>query len=110
MLILPFDLCGSYEELEKAAAAADSAFGGSGVDYLIHNAGASQHAMAEDVSSPVTDQMFQLNTVGPIKLARAALTHMLQRRKGRMVVIASMAAKVPTPGQAVYSGERKGSV
>ena len=70
--------------------------------------GASQHAMAEDISAGVTDQMFALNTIGPIKLARAALVHMLRRKRGRMVVIASMAAKVPTPGQAVYSGESRG--
>ena len=142
VLVLPFDLCGSFDTLEKAASTADSAFGAAGVDYLIHNAGqasklcqscypvlwtwtrkadastetfslpyftiyegASQHAMAEDVSAEVTDRMFELNTLGPIKLARAALSHMLRRKKGRMVVIASMAAKVPSPGQAVYSGK-----
>lgn len=37
--ILPFDLLADYSELEKAAAAADAAFGGKGIDYLIHNAG-----------------------------------------------------------------------
>ena len=57
------------------------------------------------MSSEVTDRMFELNTLGPIKLARAALSHMLRRKKGRMVVIASMAAKVPSPGQAIYSGK-----
>jgi short-subunit dehydrogenase len=61
--------------------------------------------MAEDVSYSVTDQMFDLNTLGPIKLTKAALPHLLSRKKGRIVVIASMAAKVPTPGQAIYSGE-----
>lgn len=70
-------------------------------------AGASQHAMAEDVTASVTDQMFALNTIGPIKLTRAALPHMLRRQRGRLVVIASMAAKVPTPGQAIYSGETR---
>ena len=39
VLVLPFDLCGDYTELEQAAATADAAFGGAGVDYLIHNAG-----------------------------------------------------------------------
>lgn len=39
-LVVPFDLCAPYEELEKAAAAADAAFGGAGIDYLVHNAGA----------------------------------------------------------------------
>jgi NAD(P)-dependent dehydrogenase (short-subunit alcohol dehydrogenase family) len=38
-MVLPFDLCGNSEELQKAAAEADEAFEGAGVDYLIHNAG-----------------------------------------------------------------------
>lgn len=39
VVVLPFDLCSDYMELEKAAAAADQAFEGAGIDYLIHNAG-----------------------------------------------------------------------
>eukprot|EP00955_Chlamydomonas_euryale_P085145 364058-Chlamydomonas_euryale.AAC.7 len=66
--------------------------------------GASQHALAEDITTPIMEQMFALNTLGPIKLTRAALPYMLRRGKGRFVVIASMAAKVPSPGQAVYTG------
>lgn len=38
-VVLPFDLCGSYADLERAAAAADAAFDGAGVDFLVHNAG-----------------------------------------------------------------------
>ena len=38
--VVPFDLCGSYEDIEKAAKKADEAYGG--VDYLIHNAGGSR--------------------------------------------------------------------
>jgi short-subunit dehydrogenase len=102
--VLPLDLCGPYAGLEAAAAAADAAFGGSGVDYLVHNAGASQSALASEVSPGVTDAMFGVNTLGPIKLTRAALPSLLSRNKGRIVVVASMAAKVPSPGQAVYSG------
>lgn len=39
VLVLPFDLMDSAEKLEAAAKAADEAFGGAGVDFLIHNAG-----------------------------------------------------------------------
>lgn len=39
-LVLPFDVTGPPAALEAAAAAADAAFGGLGVDYLFHNAGA----------------------------------------------------------------------
>ena len=69
-------------------------------------AGASQHAAVEEVSTKVADEMFQLNVLGPIALTRAALPFLLSRRKGRLVVVSSMAAAVPAPGQAVYSGTK----
>lgn len=34
------DLTSPYAELQAAAALADGAFGGAGIDYLVHNAGA----------------------------------------------------------------------
>ena len=37
--MLPLDLCAPFAELHVAAAQADTAFGGAGVDYLVHNAG-----------------------------------------------------------------------
>ena len=69
-------------------------------------AGASQHAAVEEVSTEVADEMFRLNVLGPIALTRAALPFLLSRRKGRLVVVSSMAAAVPAPGQAVYSGTK----
>lgn len=46
VLVLPFDLMDSTEKLQAVAKAADEAFGGAGIDYLIHNAGAqSRHGM-----------------------------------------------------------------
>ena len=39
ILLLPLDLVGPPEGLEAAARAAWAAFGGAGVDYLVHNAG-----------------------------------------------------------------------
>ena len=92
-------------------------------------AGASQHALAEDTTPEVTHKLFQLNTLAPITLTQALLPHILlplhqqgdphgdpqgkqhtQVQEGSMqggchiVVVGSMAGKVPSPGQAVYSG------
>jgi short-subunit dehydrogenase len=67
-------------------------------------AGASMSALAAEVRPGVTDALFGVNTLGPIKLTAAVLPAMLARRKGRLVVVASMAARVPSPGQCVYSG------
>ena len=100
-------------------------------------AGASQHALAEDTTSEVTQKLFQLNTLAPINLTQALLPYILQplhnpggptaeaqqHQQGQVpaggsddglqggvpggchiVVVGSMAGKVPSPGQAVYSG------
>ncbi|GLC37615.1 hypothetical protein PLESTB_001667600 [Pleodorina starrii] len=106
VLVLPFDLCSDYAELENAAAAADAAFGSAGVDFLVHNAGASQHALASETTAGVTDELMQLNAIGPIKLTRAVLPYMLQRNRGRIVVVGSMSSKLPSPGQAVYAAAK----
>lgn len=60
----------------------------------------------EEVSAEVADKMFQLNVLGPIALTRAALPFLLSRRHCRIVVVSSMAAVVPAPGQAIYSGTK----
>ena len=70
--------------------------------------GASQSAAAEECSAEMTHQIFALNTLGPILLTRALLPHMLARRRGRFVVIASMASKVPSPGQSLYAATKQG--
>ena len=74
-------------------------------EFWLH-AGASQHAAVEEVSAEVADKMFQLNVLGPIALTRAALPFLLSRRHCRIVVVSSMAAVVPAPGQAIYSGTK----
>lgn len=60
----------------------------------------------EEVSGKVAESMFQLNVLGPIALTRAALPFLLSRGHCRIVVVSSMAAVVPAPGQAVYSGTK----
>ena len=67
-------------------------------------AGASQHAAVEESSTKVAHEMFRLNVLGPISLTRAALPFLLSRRKGKLMVVSSMAAMVPAPGQAVCFG------
>ena len=54
----------------------------------------------------MAEQMFQLNVLGPIALTRAALPFLLSRGHCRIVVVSSMAAAVPAPGQALYSGTK----
>ena len=108
VVLLPLDLTGPADALDQAAEQAFSAFNSAGVDYVIHNAGASQHAAAEDTSHEVATSLINLNLLGPINLAKATLPLMLQRGSGRQVVVASMSAVVPSPGQAVYAAAKSG--
>ncbi|KAI7846257.1 hypothetical protein COHA_000237 [Chlorella ohadii] len=110
VVLLPLDLVGDSAGLEAAAKAAFAAFDGAGVDYVVHNAGkcASQHAAAEDTSPEVAAALLNLNLEGPLGLARATLPHMVGQGRGQHVIVASMSAVVPSPGQAVYAAAKAG--
>lgn len=124
VVIVPLDLASaSQAEFERAAADADAAFGGQGVDVLLHVAGGSQHSLAPETSDAVTRAVFALNAEGPIKLTRAALPYLMGQKGGkagasgsgeqqqpkrerRIVAVCSAAALCPSPGEAVYSGAK----
>lgn len=105
-MLLPLDLVGPAEGVDAAARQAFAAFGP--VDYIVHNAGASQHAAAEETSHEVAAALLQLNLQGPITLAQATLPLMLAQGRGQHVVVASMSAVVPSPGQSVYAAAKSG--
>jgi dehydrogenase/reductase SDR family member 7 len=106
--LVQLDLLGSADAIETAAASAYAAFDGAGVDYIIHNAGASQHAVAEETTPEVATALINLNLLGPISIARATLPRMLAARRGRHVIVASMSAVVPSPGQSAYAAAKAG--
>jgi dehydrogenase/reductase SDR family protein 7 len=108
VLLLPLDVTGGAEALQAGADAAFAAFGGAGVDVLVHVAGASQHAAAEETSAEVAAALLAVNLTGPLGLARAALPAMLRAGRGRQVVVTSMSSVVPSPGQAVYAAAKAG--
>jgi dehydrogenase/reductase SDR family member 7 len=58
--------------------------------------------LAEETTQAIGEQVMRLNAGGCIAVGRALLRHMLGRQHGHLVPIASMAARVPSPGQAEY--------
>ncbi|KAI8102485.1 hypothetical protein M9435_006085 [Picochlorum sp. BPE23] len=102
--VLPFDITDSYARIEKVAEEAFAAFGH--VDYIVYNAGASQHGPVEETSHEVAEMLLRMNVMGQMAVARASLPYMLERQAGHHVVIASMASAVPSPGQAVYAAAK----
>ena len=80
------------------------------VDVLVNNAG-------WDVFKPFTrtepaqwERLIAINLVGALHLHHAVLPGMMERRKGRIVNIASDAARVGSSGEAVYAACKGGIV
>lgn len=89
IVILPLDITGAYSEIEAAARKSFAAFDNTGVDYVVHNAGASQHAAVEETSHIIASQLLKLNLEGPLMVTRATLPLMMEYGKGgRHVVVA----------------------
>ena len=94
--------------VDAAVAAAIDAFGP--IDVLVNNAG-------WDVFRPFTktepaqwDQLIAINLTGALHMHHAVLPGMAARKRGRIVNIASDAARVGSSGEAVYAACKGGLV
>jgi 2-hydroxycyclohexanecarboxyl-CoA dehydrogenase len=81
-----------------------------GIDILVNNAG-------WDVFKPFTktvpaewERLIAINLVGPLNMHHAVLPGMVRRKAGRIVNIASDAARVGSSGEAVYAACKGGIV
>jgi 2-hydroxycyclohexanecarboxyl-CoA dehydrogenase len=81
-----------------------------GIDILVNNAG-------WDVFKPFTktvpaewERLIAINLVGPLNMHHAVLRGMVERKAGRIVNIASDAARVGSSGEAVYAACKGGIV
>lgn len=72
------------------------------IDYLVNNAGFGQNTLFADMSLEDAQQMIQLNITTLSELTHLLLPGMLARKKGKILNIASTAAFMPGPTQAVY--------
>jgi 2-hydroxycyclohexanecarboxyl-CoA dehydrogenase len=76
------------------------------VDILVNNVGWSPNAPFMETGPEVWDRIIILNFTSVLYCCRVALEHMIQRRWGRIINIASDAARVGTPREAVYAGAK----
>ena len=77
------------------------------VDVLINNAGLALGLEPAQRASPDDwDQMIDTNVRGLVHCSRAALPGMVERRRGLVINIGSVAASYPYPGGNVYGGTK----
>lgn len=76
------------------------------VDTLINNAGFGQWSDFAAQAPERQQEMVDLNVSALLALTRRALTPMLDRRRGAILNVASIAGFFPGPGSAVYSASK----
>ncbi|MGV8057005.1 MAG: SDR family NAD(P)-dependent oxidoreductase [Smithellaceae bacterium] len=78
------------------------------IDILVNNAGWAKVGMFKDIDPAQWNTVIDINLMGPINCSRAVLDHMIERRQGKIVSIASDGARSGFSGEAVYAAAKAG--
>ncbi|MFP5377993.1 MAG: SDR family NAD(P)-dependent oxidoreductase [Acidimicrobiia bacterium] len=76
------------------------------VDVLVNNAGVGWVGRFEDMPAERVRALFELNVLALVDLTRRVLPRMLDRRRGHVVNVASLASYVSVPPLTVYSATK----
>jgi NAD(P)-dependent dehydrogenase (short-subunit alcohol dehydrogenase family) len=104
-LTVPADLT-DPEAAGRIADVVEEAWGG--IDVLVANAGVGASAPVERITDQQWTDVLELNLTAPFRCLRRVVPGMQRRQHGRVVVIASMAAKVGEPYIAAYTASKHG--
>lgn len=75
-------------------------------DILVNNAGIPLHRDVRDTSPEDVEAVMRVNFLGPVHLTARFLPGMLERRRGSIVNVGSVAGQVPNPKEAAYGASK----
>jgi short-subunit dehydrogenase len=76
------------------------------VDVLVNNAGFGTSGRFAELPLDIEDRQLRLNVLAVVRLTHAALEGMLERSRGGIINVSSLAAYQPTPENAVYGATK----
>lgn len=76
------------------------------IDVLVSNAGDTVRAPLESVPIPEVERLFQLNTLGALRVAQGVLPAMRARGSGRLVFVSSIQGRLVLPMIGPYSASK----
>lgn len=102
-LVLPGDVA-DFPSAEACVARVLEHFGG--IDLLINNAGYGGHRTFLEWDLADIERMMRVNYLGAVHFTKLLLSQMVERRRGWLVFVASVAGKIPTPGESAYAASK----
>lgn len=106
-MVLPTDITSS-EAIDELFTMVEQRWGR--VDVLVANAGAGVSASIARTTDEQWQQMLDLNLTAPFRCIRRAVPGMVEREHGRIVLIASVAAKQGDPYISAYTASKHGAL
>jgi 2-hydroxycyclohexanecarboxyl-CoA dehydrogenase len=97
-----------HEGVAKAVAGVETQYGR--IDILVNNAGWDVFRLFKDSTPAEWQKLININLIGALNMHHAVLPGMIARAGGKIVNIASDAARVGSSGEAVYAACKSGLV
>ncbi|WOJ94425.1 SDR family oxidoreductase [Congregibacter variabilis] len=94
------------ESVSQAAAKVFEALDGQAPDVLVNNAGYAVVGPLEALSDDDWEQQFRTNVLGLVRVTKAFLPSMRERRRGRIINVSSVAGKVTLPFFGPYNSTK----
>ena len=93
-----------------AAAVAEATERLGAIDVLVNNAGWDELHPFLETDEPFWDRVIDVNFKGVLRLTKAVLPSMVERKWGRIVSISSDAGRVGSSGESVYAGAKGATI
>lgn len=77
---------------------------------LVNNAGITRDGLLLSMSEEDWDNVIRVNLKGTFNCSKAAIRHMIRKRYGRIISIASVAGQMGNPGQTNYASSKAGMI
>lgn len=75
-------------------------------DIMVANAGIGAYGAFADLRADEAERLVRVNVLGTVHALRAVVPGMIERRRGHLVTIGSIAGRIGTPFEAVYSATK----
>ena len=92
------------QQVKQAVAEAIQALGH--IDVVVNNAGYGSLGSIEEVDDAEVQRQFEVNVFGPLRVLRAVLPHLRERKSGHILNITSIGGLKTFPGVGIYHGSK----